>query len=131
MLFDNIARASTDVLVIDTGVARGGGRALQLRRESLSDPRSSSVNELVTVPTVRAVMYLCRNYRYEVVPLRPNMTDYRGMPDYKNGERYALIAAKKTSLSGLDQLRLRGDWRRPIHALRVGHPVSSWRHRDV
>jgi hypothetical protein len=46
-------------------------------------------------------MYMLRSYGYKVVPLEPQISDYRGMPDYATGRRLAFIAAKRTDLSKL------------------------------
>jgi tRNA (mo5U34)-methyltransferase len=105
-LFDNLASVSSDVVVIDTGVSSGSGNSLELRRDDLSDPRSGIVHELVMFPTCRAVVYLLRSYGYKVVPLEPRITDYRGMPDYATGGRFAFIAAKRTDVSTLRAARI-------------------------
>ena len=104
-LFENVSKASSDLLLIDTGISSMSGNVVELRRESLDDPRFAIDYELVMFPTRRAVLDMVGQFGYRAVALRPRMADYGGMIDYLTGNRVAFIAAKVTELSQLEGAR--------------------------
>lgn len=101
-LLEYIAGINTDLLVIDTSLSESKGSILEVRHESLDDPRNAIDYELVLYPTRTAVLEMVRQFGYHAVVLRPNFTDYTGATDYKDGYRRAFICAKRTDLTTLD-----------------------------
>lgn len=104
-MFENVSRASTDLLLIDTGVASQAGSVVELRRESIDEPRNAIDYEYTMWPTRRAVIDMVSQFGYDTVPLRPKIADYGGMMDYLSGHRFAFVGAKVTDLSRLSSVR--------------------------
>jgi SAM-dependent methyltransferase len=132
-LFENLAKVSTDVLLIDTGVSSLPGSVIELRRESTEDVRFAIDYELVMFPTKRAVIDMVRQFGYHAVPLEPRMPNYEGMIDYVTGNRFAFVAAKKSDVSTLDavnrsELRKKADRLGETSMLAVRSTTTPCRH---
>jgi len=100
-LFNLLTRVNSDLLVIDTEVSLARRPSFDLRSESLATARNAIDNELVLVPSRRAVTMLARQAGYDVRVVRPAIGDYTGMADYRIGKRRAFFCAKRTDLSVL------------------------------
>ncbi len=101
-LLEYISDVNTDLLVIDTSLSERIGSFLEVRHESLDEPRNAIDYELVLFPTRTAVLEMVCQFCYNAVVLRPNFTDYTGATDYMDGHRRAFICAKRTGLTTLD-----------------------------
>lgn len=101
-LLERIARANTDLLIVDTAVVPRDEAALYLQREDVADPRSAIGSGLVMVPTPAAVIEMLRSCRYHGVMLRPAFDDYTAADDFREGKRRAFVCAKRTALDDLD-----------------------------
>jgi tRNA (mo5U34)-methyltransferase len=101
-LLERIARANTDLLVVDTAIVPGDAAALYLLREDLADPRSAIGSELVLVPTAPAVIEMVRSCGYHGVMLHPTFDDYTAAEDFRDGRRRAFVCAKRTPLDGFE-----------------------------
>jgi tRNA (mo5U34)-methyltransferase len=100
-LLEQISALNNDLLVIDTSLSKMEGSILEVRHESLDDPRNAIDHELILVPTKVAVLDMVHQFGYHAVTLRPNFADYAGAHDYKDGYRRAFICSKRTDLSAL------------------------------
>jgi SAM-dependent methyltransferase len=100
-LFEVMARSGADILVIDTRVSNAPGTFLEIRRESLDDPRNAVDYEMIFFPTRHAVGALARQFGYRTVPLALDMTSTEGMKSYEKRKRVAFICAKEADLSRL------------------------------
>ncbi len=100
-LFENITRANTDLLLIDTAVDSADDPFLRLVREPVSDPRNSADYEVVFWPTRKAVFDMVGLFGYHVVMLVPDFEDYTGLEDFEAGGRRVFFCSKKTDLSRL------------------------------
>jgi tRNA (mo5U34)-methyltransferase len=98
-LFDLIARVGAEIVVVDTEVSRS--RASLFEVDSLHDGEGVGDNQLVLLPTRRALIELASEFGFATVPLEPNIDDYAGMSDYHRQRRLAFICAKQASLDGL------------------------------
>ena len=102
-LFEKIAAASSDLLVIETKVSLLPGAVLEMYHESLDDTRNAIDHELVLVPSRRAVAELAEQFGYTAILLPlDTISDFAGMQDYRDGKRAAFICAKKTPVSSLE-----------------------------
>jgi SAM-dependent methyltransferase len=132
-LFENVAKVSSDILLIDTGVSALPGSVIELRRESTEDVRYAVDYELVMFPTRRAVLDMVGQFGYHAVPLEPQMPSYEGMIDYLTGNRFAFVAARKSDLSTLDavhvsRLRAKADRLGETAMLAVRSTTAAGRH---
>lgn len=93
-LLELIARVSTDVLVIDTGLSMAEGAYLELGYESNESQANGVGGSLVFYPTALAMMAMVRQFGYSVRIVKPDFSDYTGCRDYKNGQRRAFVAVK-------------------------------------
>jgi 2-polyprenyl-3-methyl-5-hydroxy-6-metoxy-1,4-benzoquinol methylase len=100
-MFENVAKVSSDLLLIDTTISPMSGSLIELHRERVDQPRNAIDYSLVMIPTRRAVLDMVTQFGYEAVPLELNMDDYEGSGDYLQGNRLAFAAAKLTDLSRL------------------------------
>ena len=98
-LMEKIAEVNTDVLVIDTTLSGADGSFLEIRHETLDEPRHAVDRELVTVPTEQAVYDLTQQFGYSTTVLEPHFRSSRGTSDYRKGVRRAFLCAKRTNLS--------------------------------
>lgn len=110
-LIELIAKANTDLLVIDTGIIRMPGAFLRYRREAMTDPRATMEYEIVSSPTKEALRDMVMNFGYKAVVLKPQFSDYRGSKRYAIGARRAFMCAKRTSLAKLNVPT--EDWEEP------------------
>jgi hypothetical protein len=101
-LLEWISQINTDLLAIDTSLSTREGSLLELRRESLEEPRSACDYELVMYPTKAAVCDMVRQFGYEPVCLRPRFSDYTGAEDFRTDRRRAFLCSKRTRLEGLE-----------------------------
>jgi tRNA (mo5U34)-methyltransferase len=99
-LFEAIEPSNTDLLVVETNLARRPGSYFQLRREPLDHPLNAIDHETVFLPTRGAVQDLARQFGYEVVTLRPEFTSWEGAEDYRARARRAFLCSKRTSING-------------------------------
>jgi tRNA (mo5U34)-methyltransferase len=100
-MFENVSKVSTDIMVIDTGISSLSGSVVELRKESLDEPRNAIDYEFTMWPTRRAVIDMVGQFGWNAIALKPNMSDYGGMIDYLSGHRVAFIAAKVSDISRL------------------------------
>ena len=78
-LLERCARWGQDLLVLDTNLSQMTGSAVQIVKESPSNPRSSVEYELVMRPTRQAVIDLTRVVGFQsVAVLRPRFSSWRG-----------------------------------------------------
>jgi tRNA (mo5U34)-methyltransferase len=100
-LFEVMANAGAEIIVIDTEVSLSSGSMFQIYTE-VTDARTNAVDyETVFYPTRQAVIDLATQFGYQCVPLALNVTDWRNMGNYQNHRRVAFIAARTASLSSL------------------------------
>lgn len=100
-LLEKIASVNSDILLIDTRVAKGKGSFIEIRHEDTSDPRNALDYQLVFRPSKLAVVEMSRQFGYRSVMLKPRFDDYEGAHVYKKGTRRAFICSKKTDISPL------------------------------
>ena len=100
-LLEQISKVDSDVLVIDTTIAKAQGSYLRIKHEPLNEPRNAVDHELVMIPTERAVHELVTHFGYSVVTLEPQFDNYSGSQDYRRGDRKAFVCARHTNLSDL------------------------------
>jgi SAM-dependent methyltransferase len=103
-LFELMARAGAETIVVDTEISRSRSSAFEV--SSLYDRNAVIDYPLVLIPTRQAVLELADLVGYEAVALAPNMTDYAGMADYRDQRRLAFICSRSQALRGrLDEAR--------------------------
>jgi 2-polyprenyl-3-methyl-5-hydroxy-6-metoxy-1,4-benzoquinol methylase len=112
-LLEWISRINTDLLVIDTSLSTRDGSLLELRRESLEEPRSACDYELVMYPTKAAVGDMVRQFGYETVCLKPRFSDYTGAEDFRTDRRRAFLCSKRTRLERLEREPMRSGSENP------------------
>ena len=99
-LFELIAAAGGDLLVIDTGISRARGELFEVSR--LGEPRNAIEHDLVLVPTRPAVAALARRFGFDPVPLaHPFAPGQLGVEDYLGGRRIAFMCSSGPALAGL------------------------------
>lgn len=102
-LLERCAAWGTDILVLDTSLSLWPGAAIEIRHEPTDEPRMSVEYSLVMVPTRSAVLDMLEQVGYPAtVTLRPRFSSWEGAEDFQTGSRRTFLAAKKSSLSGLD-----------------------------
>jgi hypothetical protein len=100
-LFEVMAKAGAELIVIDTEVCLAPGSMFELSTEDV-EARTNAVDyETVFYPTRQAVIDLAHQFGYQCVPLALNVTDWHGMENFQNGSRVAFICARTTSLDSL------------------------------
>lgn len=97
-LLELISSVNSDTLVIDTLLSEKEGSLLEIRHESLDEPRNAIDYELVLVPTKNAVLEMTNQFGYQAKTLEPNFSDYEGSHDYQGGYRKAFICSKRSNL---------------------------------
>ncbi len=103
-LFELIAAAEPDLVVIDTGVSRARGALFEVSR--LGEPRNAVERDLVLVPTRRAVAELAARFGFEAVALAHDFADGRlGVEDYLAGRRISFICSAGPPLGALARAR--------------------------
>jgi len=106
-LLEKIAEVNTDILIIDTRVARASGAWMKIHGQNPKSYMSAVDRTLAMTPTRQAVHDLAKEVGYEVVVLKPDFRNERGQPawrgamDYKGGSRRAFFCSKRTELSRL------------------------------
>jgi SAM-dependent methyltransferase len=98
-LFELMCSARPELIVIDTGLSRAGGKMFEVSR--LTDARNKIDYELVLVPSRAAVGELAKLFGLRSVALARNITDYRQMEDYERRERLAFICSDRVALDSL------------------------------
>ena len=98
-LLEKISTVNSDVLVIDTAIARMRGSYLELLHEDVSEPRMSVDYTLVFRPTAQALFDLVKLFGYSSIMLKLNFDSYEGAEDFRNGYRRAFICSKTHNLS--------------------------------
>jgi SAM-dependent methyltransferase len=98
-LFELMARAGAEIIVIDTGLSRVPSGFFEVSR--LAEPQNAVDYAMVLVPTRDAVIELARQFGFKTVPLAQNITDYTSMDDYRSHRRLAFICAKTTPLGAI------------------------------
>lgn len=100
-LFELMAATGAELLVIDTEIHPFPGSSFQVRREPTEEPRNAVDYDTVMIPTRQAIIDLAGQFGYASVPLALNMSDYTGMPDYREGRRLTVICSRGVPLDGL------------------------------
>jgi SAM-dependent methyltransferase len=90
-LFELIRAAGAELVVIDTAISAAGSSSFELSR--IDDPNNRAEQQLVLVPSARAVIELAGEFGFQSVALAHNMTDYAGMDDYRERRRMAFVCA--------------------------------------
>jgi 2-polyprenyl-3-methyl-5-hydroxy-6-metoxy-1,4-benzoquinol methylase len=99
-LFELIAAAEPELVVIDTGISRARGALFELSR--LGEPRNAVERDLVLVPTRRAVAELAARFGFEAVALAHDFDSGElGVEDYLAGRRIAFMCSAGPSLGAL------------------------------
>ncbi len=100
-LLEKIDGVNSDILVIDTTIAKGPASFIRLIHEDTDDPKRALHRRLVFRPSKRAVLDMVEQLGYTSCVLEPNFDDYTGARDYKLGKRKTFICSKKTDLTPL------------------------------
>jgi tRNA (mo5U34)-methyltransferase len=100
-LFEAMARAGAETIVVDTEVSTLPGSLFQVMREPLDERTNAIDYEMVLYPTRQAVIDLAGQFGYAAVPLALDVSDWREMDNYRNGGRVAFMCAKGVDLSDL------------------------------
>lgn len=99
-LFELIASAQPELVVIDTGISRARGAMFELSR--LNEPRNAVERDLVLVPTRRAVAELAGRFGFDAVALAQDFdAGELGVEDYLAGRRIAFVCSKGVPLDAL------------------------------
>ncbi len=99
-LFELIASAQPELVVIDTGISRARGAMFELSR--LNEPRNAVERDLVLVPTRRAVAELAGRFGFDAVALAHDFdAGELGVEDYLAGRRIAFVCSKGVPLEAL------------------------------
>lgn len=102
-LFEVMANAGADIIVIDTEVSLSPGSMFQIYTE-VTDARTNAVDyETVFYPTRQAVIDLATQFGYRCVPLALNVTDWRNMGNYRDHRRVAFISSRTISLNSVSK----------------------------
>ncbi|MGH2855534.1 MAG: class I SAM-dependent methyltransferase [Solirubrobacteraceae bacterium] len=118
-LFERMAAADAEILVLDTGLSRASSSCFEV--SSLDEPDDHGA--LVLVPTRAAVIELADRFGFHAVPLARNMTDYTGMDDYRALRRLAFLCSRSVSLAMLPRETaspLAARWATMIDSVRRG-----------
>ncbi len=100
-LFELIAAAGPEFVVIDTGISRARGALFEVAR--MNEPRNAIEQDLVLVPTRRAVAALAERFGFGAVALAHDLEPGRlGGEDYLAGRRIAFICTPGAQPAGLE-----------------------------
>jgi 2-polyprenyl-3-methyl-5-hydroxy-6-metoxy-1,4-benzoquinol methylase len=100
-LFELIAAAAPDLVVIDTGISRARGELFEVAR--MNEPRNAIEHDLVLLPTRRAVTALAGRFGLRAVALAHGLEPGElGVEDYLAGRRIAFVCSSGPSLEALD-----------------------------
>jgi tRNA (mo5U34)-methyltransferase len=100
-LMELISTWNDDLVVIDTGISRIPGKALEFVSESIDEPRDAVDYTFALWPTRASVFELLEQFDYHAVMLRPAFSSWEGCREYRFGFRRAFICAKRTPLNAL------------------------------
>lgn len=102
-LMERISSWNRDLLVVDTSVVLLRGQYFKIASQNVDELRSAVDRDIALVPSSEAVARLVREFDYaSITMLRPRFTSWERSSSYRRGGRRAFIAAKRTSLEGLD-----------------------------
>jgi SAM-dependent methyltransferase len=99
-LFELIAAAGAELVVIDTGISRARGKLFEVAR--MNEPRNAIEQDLVLVPTRQAVAALAERFGFGALALAHDLEPGRlGGEDYLAGRRIAFLCAPGSPPAGL------------------------------
>lgn len=98
-LFELMARAGAEVIVIDTEVSRSRTSVFEV--DSLYEAKKVVDHRLVLIPSRDALTELAAQFGFDTVALAQNMTDYAGMSDYRRQRRLAFVCSTQATLQAL------------------------------
>jgi SAM-dependent methyltransferase len=104
-LFELMTGVGADIIVIETELSRAASSSFEV-----SVPRKAVDHKIALIPNREAVVELAGEFGYRTVPLALNITDYRGMDDYRRQQRLAFFCSKGRSL---DVLAVEEPWLTP------------------
>lgn len=96
VLFERIAAASPDLIVLESELVTTSGSVFELADSA--DGRRSAEHRLVLIPSRGAVHALAAELGFHSVALAPAMRDYTGLDDYRGGRRRAFVCARDPAL---------------------------------
>jgi tRNA (mo5U34)-methyltransferase len=100
-LFEAIAAAQPELIVIDTEISRSPMSMFEL--EALYHRENAVEYETVMIPSRLALTEMAAQFGFQTAPLPHNFTDYAGMRDYLHQRRLAFICAPDSaSLAGIE-----------------------------
>jgi SAM-dependent methyltransferase len=111
-LFETIAGVGAELVVIDTEIQPSNVSGFQVHQVSLENPMTAVDYEIVMYPSRQAVIDLATTFGFQIVALRPDMTDWEGMAHYLDRRRLAFICSRQLPLDAL-----RAETRRPVTPL--------------
>jgi tRNA (mo5U34)-methyltransferase len=134
-LFEIMARTGAELIVIDTALCTRRWGFFEISQ--LHEPEEIVDRPLVLIPTREAVAELAEQFDYEAVALEQNITDYRGMDDYRAQRRLAFICARTIPLDWLAEApwlsaaeqRLPESWRARFNGARKAVAAVTGRSR--
>lgn len=100
-LFEVMASARAQLIVIDTEVSRARLGLFELAR--LYNTGDAVGHPLVLIPSRAAVAELAAQFGFETLALAPQISDHRGMSDYRRRRRLAFICSKGLPAHGLKE----------------------------
>lgn len=98
-LFEIIAGAGAEIVVLDTAISPMPSSFFELG--TLEDTATRVDHALTMIPTRDAVVDLAGEFGFETVALAPNIGDWVGLEDYRDGRRLAFVCARGVPLDGL------------------------------
>jgi SAM-dependent methyltransferase len=104
-ILELISGVGAELVVIDTAIFPAPFSFFKVRHEDVRSEWHTVDYEMVFVPTRRAVVDLCRQFGFDVVPLALDITNPVAMGDYRERRRLAFIASRGPSLAGLKRER--------------------------
>lgn len=100
-LLERVSRVNRDLLLIDSTVFKDPRSVIALRHEPLDDPRMSADYQLVFLPSPAAVHDMAVAVGYTCRTLQPAFDDWEGCEDFRDGDRFAFVCSKRSSLTGV------------------------------
>jgi SAM-dependent methyltransferase len=95
-LFELMTGVGSEIIVLETALSPAASSFFEV-----SVPHSAIDHKIALIPTRDAVVDLASEFGYSTVALARNITDYRGMDDYRRQQRLAFFCSKSRSLAGL------------------------------
>jgi SAM-dependent methyltransferase len=100
-LFELLAAAGAELVLIDTSISRARGELFEVSR--LGEPRNAIEHDLVLVPTRAAVVTLAARFGLQAVALRYDLdAGAPGIEDYLAGRRLAFMCSAGQDLGALE-----------------------------